>query len=464
MLSQFIHRHPHLALLLITLGGLLLRLVRLGSPVWGDETASWAFARRTPFSAMWAYALNDPTPPLYYALLHSLMPLLGSDPVGLRLPSVLAGLLAVPLAYGTLRQARFPARDGLAAALLVAVSSLLIYYSQEARAYALFALLALLSITLLLRLLRSQRPLELALYLLILVALAYTHRYAYFLIAAEVGCLFLFRRWRALLLTSALTLLLLALLAVQMRSGSFNYGPSGDPSNGQAITALLHSLTLGTVSMQSIVKLPNSSLLAFPEPHLNRALPALGLLLLVTIGVQGALHARAHSATQRQAIQVLAICIALPGALALLAGSPLSPKPQWLLRGLIFVWPLFMMLAVAALSGTRWQRTVMAGLLALNLLSLYPYYTRYTRFAHAEQFVQLSEQAGPEDLIVADPWYMSDFIDYYTQAEVPIVGFGAEEGWVDVATMARRNDPVLLRLEAPQNPRAMCTSTIARAI
>ncbi len=64
----------------------------------------------------------------------------GTGEVGLRSLSALAGVATVPVAYllGLELRGR---RAGIAAAAFVAVNPMLLWYSQEARGYALFSLL-----------------------------------------------------------------------------------------------------------------------------------------------------------------------------------------------------------------------------------------------------------------------------------------------------------------------------------
>ena len=99
----------------------------------------------------------------------------GIGEVGLRSLSALIGTLTVPVAYVVGAQL-VSRRSGLAAAALVAVSPLLVYYSQEARPYALAILLGGLSVGLFARALEaaspSPRPRSLAAALLALCALA----------------------------------------------------------------------------------------------------------------------------------------------------------------------------------------------------------------------------------------------------------------------------------------------------
>ena len=89
---------------------------------------------------MEAVGFSESAPPLYYALAWVWTQLTGTGEVGLRSLSALAGVATVPVAYllGAELRGR---RAGIVAAALVAVNPMLLWYSQEARGYALLALL-----------------------------------------------------------------------------------------------------------------------------------------------------------------------------------------------------------------------------------------------------------------------------------------------------------------------------------
>jgi hypothetical protein len=81
------------------------------------------------------------TPPIYYLAAWAWAKWFGSAEPGLRALSALASTATVPVAYAAARTvARQPA--ALATAALVALDPLLVWYGQEARAYALLALLS----------------------------------------------------------------------------------------------------------------------------------------------------------------------------------------------------------------------------------------------------------------------------------------------------------------------------------
>lgn len=140
-----------LALLAVTLLALALRLHLLAEQsVWWDEgLAAWAARQDLASIARWTS--SDVHPPLYFWLLHAWRSLAGESAFALRLLSVFAGVLLVPLA-GALGRYLGGRRAGIAAAALVAIAPFLLWWSQEMRMYELAALLATLSITLTIRL------------------------------------------------------------------------------------------------------------------------------------------------------------------------------------------------------------------------------------------------------------------------------------------------------------------------
>jgi 4-amino-4-deoxy-L-arabinose transferase-like glycosyltransferase len=135
-LRAFFVRHP---LFLIVLGGAAIRFATLGSQgFWIDEHIALQ-KLNLPASEMLRQMLTDETnPPLYFAVAKAWQQLFGLGEVGLRSLSALAGAATIPVVYAAGR-ALGSRRAGLFAAALTASSPLMIWYSQEARPYALFA-------------------------------------------------------------------------------------------------------------------------------------------------------------------------------------------------------------------------------------------------------------------------------------------------------------------------------------
>ena len=181
--------------LLIALG-LALRCYRLADVgYWFDEGFCWKMTT-FPWSELGSRVTLDSHPPLYLVLLKVWKELLGDSPGALRSLSVACGLLTILGGYrlvSRLERDREPddpqtARlAGLLAAALLALSPMQIEWSQQLRMYSLGAALAVWSSDALLAALpsSSQSFRRWGLYVATATALAYTHYFGLFLIAAQ---------------------------------------------------------------------------------------------------------------------------------------------------------------------------------------------------------------------------------------------------------------------------------------
>lgn len=146
-MNEIRHKRPGIGLILVLVLILAagLRFYHLGSQsFWNDEGNSARIAER-PLPAIVAGAAGDIHPPGYYVLLAGWQTLAGQSEIALRLFSALCGVLAVALVYAVGARL-FDRRVGVLAALLAAANPLQVYYSQEARMYALLAMLSAASI------------------------------------------------------------------------------------------------------------------------------------------------------------------------------------------------------------------------------------------------------------------------------------------------------------------------------
>lgn len=170
-------------LLLLLAAGLRFHQLEAQS-FWNDEGNSARLSERSVPLIIEGTA-SDIHPPLYYLVLRGWRGLVGDSEFGLRAFSAFAGvgMVAVTVALG--RGLRLRREAALLAGLFVAVNPALVYYSQEARMYALFGLLGVLSTWLLLR--WAQRGgwgLAVA-FTLVTAAGLYTHYFYPFVIAAQ---------------------------------------------------------------------------------------------------------------------------------------------------------------------------------------------------------------------------------------------------------------------------------------
>ncbi len=130
-------------LVLIIFLGIILRVITLGhESVDGDEL----FSRRVallPIDSMLDTVRNDLVhPPLYYLLLKIGVSTLGASVIGIRLVSLVFGIATVALVAGIGILLPGARHAGLIAAALLALNEYHIFYSQQARSYALYTFLA----------------------------------------------------------------------------------------------------------------------------------------------------------------------------------------------------------------------------------------------------------------------------------------------------------------------------------
>lgn len=169
-----------IVLLAILTAALILRLYGLAEEsLWHDEGFSAAMAA-LPVTAMVRECVDDIHPPFYYLSLHYWTRLFGGSELALRLPSVIFGIASIGLAF-LLGSLLFDRKTGVAVSLIMTVSIYHLWFSQEARMYALVLSLMAGSLCFFVKLLREQRPLFVAGYLVTTTILLYTHYAGYYI-------------------------------------------------------------------------------------------------------------------------------------------------------------------------------------------------------------------------------------------------------------------------------------------
>ena len=150
----------------------LLRLHRIGA---AELCLDEAFSFQDVTASGWVDALRfKDVPPLYPLLLRGWMALAGDSEAGLRLLSALLGTLFVGLTIWAGREI-FEPRVGLWSGLWAAVSPMQVYYSQEARPYALLTALLVATYVLLWRALQVDTPARWATVCGVVAAALYSH-------------------------------------------------------------------------------------------------------------------------------------------------------------------------------------------------------------------------------------------------------------------------------------------------
>ncbi len=284
-------------LALITLAAAALRFATLHVQSFDeDESVTLSLLHHTFGGMLGKIPGSEQTPPLYYALAWLWARIFGFGEVGLRSLSALAATLLVPVMY-LATKALASRRAGLIAGALTALNPLLLWYSQEARAYALLALFSALAFLCFARVYADGRAdrrytTNLVLWGVFSALALATHYFAFFLIVPEA--LVLIRTsprprrmlWKAMVIPAAAALAL-APLALYQRS----------PEK--------YSFTGLTPLRTRIVQIPRELLLGYALPHAAVLLSIVLVMMLVAGWLL--LRGRTGSLSGRAAVVCLGI-------------------------------------------------------------------------------------------------------------------------------------------------------------
>lgn len=164
-----------LGIFVITVFGIILRVLYINKPdgLWNDEYISWMISAKPLFDGFWTGIKSQCHMPFYYLYLKFFMSLFGQSDLVLRLTSVFSGILSIIAMYFTgLEKDK---KTGLIAALFTAISSFLIYYSQEVRFYSLLFLFSALSLLFTIKLTKNTNLKNLILLLISDLLIIFTH-------------------------------------------------------------------------------------------------------------------------------------------------------------------------------------------------------------------------------------------------------------------------------------------------
>ena len=382
---------------------------------WSDEAVTALLVRMGAGEMLSTTAETESTPPLYYALAWAWAQGFGSGEIGLRSLSATAGVVAVPLAYAA-GATWLDRRAGLVAAALVAVHPLLVWYAQEARAYALLMPLGLLSLWMLGRARARPSAGSTAAWAASAVALLATHYFALFLVLAEAGLLLLVgkgsRAARYAVGGVAVAAAALAPLALAQRSRG-----SADYIADDALHARLANL--------------GKQFLVGRDAPLDQLLAVVVAGLVVAVAVV-ALRSRPSPRSPRPLVVIALVALAAPVALALVGLDYVTTQ-----NALVVAAPLVLVVAAAI------ARAGVVGLCALGALTaigvflvvavaLRPAYHR-TDWRGAAAGATL----GGGEIVVAAPDYDGWFARVPLQVYLPSVT-SIDEGLAEQSPQHRR--------------------------
>jgi mannosyltransferase len=325
--------------------------------------------------------VSESNPPLYYVLAWGWAKAFGTGEVGLRSLTALFGAATVPIAYLIGRELA-SSRAGLIAAAMTAVNPMLIWYSQEARSYAVLVFFGALAFLFFVRALRTGQGRDLALWALASALALCGHYFAVFAVAIEAAWLLiaLRPRWRlvvpAVAVVFAVGLALLPLISAQV--------------NPTHIGWIDHSPLSTRIFETGVSFLAGETGHVIAEPPRDR----FALIPVVLIGVALLLVAlRGSPREKRGALLGLAVGI---GVVLLASCVALAGKDYIVERNLLpALVPLAIAAAVAfAANGARRVGLVCAVLLCAYWLAYDVYVTRTPNLQRPD-FRDLAEQLGP---------------------------------------------------------------------
>lgn len=385
----------------IVLVGALLRLHNLGrDDFWTDEMATLQYA------ASVSSTYTDTHPPLYYLLIHAWLSVVPVSESMLRLPSALLGVGAVAAMYG-FGATLFGRATGLVAAVILALSPMHVYYSQDARMYSLLTLTTILSCWALFAYLRDRSTRRALVYVLATVFLAYSHVFGMVVILAQ-NVAFLYA----------------ALLVGPPRLRDFLRWTAMQMAIVASIAPWLLYLTAhpGAERVSWIPPAQISDLYEiFKEFAFSGRVMLAALLVLAMLGCVCISRARVRLADSLD-IPVLLLLLVVP----LVAGFALSKTvlPVFISKYLISVTVPFYLLAAHGLATLKPELArygIGAAVLALGLWSVQDHVTTPHKLPWQEVVRTVAPRVEPTDLLTFEG-FGPDAFDYYAERQQTLGG------------------------------------------
>ncbi len=310
----------------LVLAAAALRLSTLGlQSFWYDEAFTPVHVLHP---SLWATLRSvvhtENTPPLWYVLAWADSRVLGAGALALRLPSALAGIATVAVAWAIGRELA-GRRAAILCAAFVAVNPLFIWYSQEARAYGLFVLSAAVAMLCFLRARDEPTPQRMAAFALSGAVALLTHYFAVFLLIPMVLLLARDRSHRRAALPAIAALVIVGLSLLPLISAQGGHG-----------TQWIGRWPL-SARLQAIPQYFLTGYSGAPLGHGVELLVALAILAALGIGLwhmlePAAVDSPAADARERErggaqlALAIAAGGVLIPIVLALLGADYLAPR------------------------------------------------------------------------------------------------------------------------------------------
>ena len=338
-----VERHADaVALVAITAVAAAFRFSSLGAQsYWLDEAVSADLIKLSLHQLLLSIRSIESTPPLYLVLASMWAKVFGTGEEGLRALSAVLGTATVPVSYLAARTLA-GRRTAVLAALFVALAPIMVWYSQEARSYALYALLSAVSFLFFARLLARYRAVDLAAWSISSTAALTAHYFAGFLVLVEAIWLIRSVRHRRALLVA-----FVPVVAVQLALLPLVHWQQNNHGNWVGLMPADFRLKqFGTW---------------FLTGHLRAAAPIAVAAVMVALGLF-LLVRRAEGRQRMGGLTALGVGVA---TVALVAFESVAVRDYFLFRNVLNVW---VPLAVALAAGFTAPRAGRLGVAAACVL------------------------------------------------------------------------------------------------
>jgi uncharacterized membrane protein len=405
--------------------GLIFRLINLNQSLWLDETVQ-AITSKGTFLNLFTELQGDFHPPLYHLLMWRWAHLFGNGEIAMRLPSVLFGVGTIYLVYLITEQA-FPKKPfvPLLSALFLVTAPFHVYYSQEARTYAMTAFFAALSIYCLLRLMNQQKLLVKIAYILSTTLLLYSDYYGLFVFLAQVITILIILRKKitkflfAWLVIVVLFLPCLPLLWIQLKTG--RQATAFLPEWGRLVNlSFLKALPLTFIKFSiGRITIFNKTFYAFVSAFL--------LIVYGLIFIKGFLKGRKFFIDHCR--WVILLWFLIPIVIAWLLSFFIPNYQPFRLLLVLPAFYLLLALGISGISSTKTRIMAITFILLVNLISLGVYYQN--PYFHREDWrgtVAYIESQGEEQKALALlPSHTSHWpYTYYSKGKVKLISASQE--------------------------------------
>jgi uncharacterized membrane protein len=395
----------------LILAGLVLRVL-VPRGIWLDEAISVHQARLSLHDLFHNLYVGDRQPPLYALVLWLTIKVFGHSEFAIRLPSLLAGTLVIPVVYELGREL-YDRRTGLIAAAFATASPLLVWYAQEVRMYMFATLFGLLAVLTQIRAVRNPSMGNWAAYILSTAALLWSHYFGLLLFAVQqlafVGVLVNRRQnkeqIRALALgfaysAAVLVMVLIPLLVFAHHQYDVTSSAAGSPSG-----------TYDYLSFYSVLSNLAWSLWGY-QPDATTVL----LAALWPLGLLGSLVLMGRGGSP-QTIALAAAAVAVVGLLIIVS---VFDNSLFEVRNFLILVPLVLLLIARLITGwiraPRMRLLVAGGVAATLIVALTDHQLNKANprlFDFSGAIHDIKADAGPSALVLYEPSDMRYVVEYY---------------------------------------------------